>query len=333
VVVWRGCRKSIVVNASPGVGRRAARAGRVERVFDDRPGVLRVLPKAVRTHQWVKNILLFVPLLTAHEFTNLALVARALCAFLAFCLCASGVYLLNDLLDLESDRRHAKKKDRPLAAGNLPIGAGVALVALLQAAAAALSLLLPPLFWLALAAYWGLTLAYSLYFKKKPLLDVHVLGGLYTLRVLAGNAATGIAYSPWLLSFSLFLFLSLALLKRFAELRSLAEQKLTAAKVRGYLETDMPAIPSLGMGSAFLCVLVLALYINSPQVEALYRTPVILWLLCPLIMYWVSRMWLIAYRGKMDQDPVVFALKDRVSYVVGLCAGAVLLAATLSWSL
>ena len=184
-----------------------------------------------------------------------------------------------------------------------------------------------------LALYYVLTLAYSLYFKRKLLLDVFFLGGLYTIRVLAGNAVTGIAFSPWLMAFSMFLFVSLAFVKRVAEFDKVGQQDLISTSGRSYRVIDKQTLVSLGTTSGLMCVLVLALYINSPQVEPLYQTPFLLWLLCPLVMYWVSRVWVITCRGRMDDDPVVFALRDGVSYIVAICAAAVIVAATVSWGL
>jgi 4-hydroxybenzoate polyprenyltransferase len=177
-----------------------------------------------------------------------------------------------------------------------------------------------------------LTLSYSLYLKRKLLIDVHVLAGLYTVRILAGGVAVGVVCSPWLLAFSMFLFLSLALVKRFADLGHLEGRADAASTGRGYQDTDRQVLACLGSASGLLCVLVLALYINSPQVEALYRTPAALWLLCPLIMYWVARMWIIAARGRMNADPVVFAVTDRVSFLVGACAGLVVFVASRHWA-
>ncbi|MCC6554528.1 MAG: UbiA family prenyltransferase [Polyangiaceae bacterium] len=297
--------------------------------FDARRPRWRALAKALRVHQWSKNALVLVPLLTSHRLLDAALAARAAIAFVAFSLCASSVYLMNDLLDLAADRRHATKRARPLASGDLSLGAGAAACALCLAGGAATSLLLPGAFRAVLALYFVLTVAYSTYLKRKLLVDVHLLAGLYTIRVLAGNAATGIAPSGWLLTFSMFFFLSLALLKRFTEVRDLSARRIEAVAGRGYLPRDTDALYGLGTSSGFLGVTILALYIRSPQVVALYRTPAALWLLCPLLLYWVSRMWVLAHRGGMPSDPVLFALRDRVSYCVGLAAGAVMLAATL----
>jgi len=333
LLVWSESRKGIVVNARAAILARAREVCHVAAVLDDRPHVLRSLVRAARAHQWVKNLLIFVPLITSHRLTDLTLVLSAFLACVAFSLCASSVYVLNDLVDLQADRKHHKKRHRPFAAGNLPLSAGVVLEVFLLATAFSICWFLPPKFGLTLAAYCLASLAYSLYLKRKLLVDVFLLGGLYTIRVLAGNAATGIAYSSWLAAFSMFLFVSLAFVKRYTELSRSGQKELESLPGRGYLTLDKSIVANLGTSSGFLCVLVLALYINSPQVEPLYGTPILLWLLCPLLMYWISRLWIITCRQKMDSDPVVFALKDKLSYLVAACAGVVLVLATFKWSL
>jgi 4-hydroxybenzoate polyprenyltransferase len=329
--VWQHANKAIVVNANRRVARQARIVSEIEAVFHDQPHPLRTLAATLRVHQWVKNVLVFVPLITSHRLTELPLVLLAACAFLAFSLCASSVYTLNDLIDLNSDRTHEKKKRRPFAAGNLSLLNGLPLQLVLLSAVVGLVVFLPPLFALTLGVYYLATLAYSTYFKRKLLLDVFVLAGLYTLRVVAGSAVIGVACSPWLLAFSMFLFTSLAFVKRYAELTSSQGRDMMHGSGRGYLLMDRSIIANLGTTSGFLCVVILALYINSPQVEPLYKTPIVLWLLCPLLMYWISRVWVFAAREKMDMDPVVFALKDRISYGVGLCAAAVILVASCQW--
>jgi len=331
--IWREANKAIVVCAGARLTRKAQSVSCVECVMEVPSRPWRDLRAALRVHQWVKNILIFVPLLTSHQLFDLVPLTSALGAFIAFSLCASGVYVLNDCIDLQTDRRHDKKRHRPFAAGKLSLPFAFLLLIALTGGAAAISLRLPHVFQFTIALYFGLTLAYSFYFNLKLLLDVFFLGGLYTIRVLAGNAATGIAFSPWLLAFSMFLFISLAFVKRVAEVDKHGQQDLLTTSGRGYRAIDKQTLVSLGTTSGQLCVLVLALSISSPQVELLYRTPILLWLLCPLVMYWVSRVWIITCRGRMDDDPVVFALRDGVSYIVGLCAAAVIVAATVAWEL
>jgi 4-hydroxybenzoate polyprenyltransferase len=293
-------------------------AGSVAATFPDRRNTLRAVVRALRPHQWAKNVLILMPLLAAHRATDLSLVGTALLAMVAFCLCASSVYLLNDLLDLEADRAHPRKSKRPFAAGDLSILAGLALAPALLVTGALLAALLPAKFQLVFAAYYVLTLGYSFFLKGQVLLDALALAGLYTLRVIAGAAAVSVPLSFWLLLFSVFLFLSLAFVKRFAELDGLRRQQRLRAAGRGYYVEDLPMLQSLGSASGYLSVLVLALYINSPEIQALYSRPKAIWLLCVLMLYWVSRVWMQASRGLMHDDPVVFALKDRVSVGIGV---------------
>ena len=311
--VWSRARRAIVVNAPRTLAQQAGRVSQVERVFDRNGGRARSWLKALRLHQWLKNLLIFLPLLTAHLVLVPDALVRSLLAFFSFCLCASGVYLLNDLLDLESDRRHSRKRLRPFAAGTLPISAGLVVAPLLTLAALALALAISKLFALTLAGYYVLTLAYSFFFKRIAMLDTVVLAGLYTIRIIAGTAALRIGVSFWLLAFSMFLFLSLAMIKRYTELRGLLMAGDSRSVGRGYAVDDLPLVQSLGASSGYLAVLVLALYINSTASELLYRHPPVLWLLCPLLLYWISRAWLIAHRGGMHDDPVVFAVSDRTS--------------------
>jgi len=334
VPVWRGCSRSIVVNASERVGKQAASVSTVERTFPRAgPGGIKTLRRAIRDHQCVKNFLIFLPLVTSHQVAHFAPLLNALLGFIAFSFCASSVYVLNDLVDLRNDRLHPTKRKRPLASGDLSIPQGLALLVVLMAAAVLTALRLPVPFLIVLGIYYSLTLAYSLSLKRRLLVDIFVLGGLYTIRVLAGSAATGIETSPWLLAFCLFFFLSLALVKRYTELRVLKDEHRSAISARGYIPADLPLLGSLGTSSGFLCVLVLALYVNSPQVIPLYRSPAVLWFLCPLILYWISRIWLMAYRGTMNDDPVLFAVRDRVSYLTVACGGAILAMATHNWRL
>ncbi len=310
--------------------RAAAEAGELT----DARKAGRVAPfvRALRVHQWIKNLLVFVPVLMAHRVLDAPAMTAAACAFLAWCLCASSVYVVNDLLDLEADRRHPHKRRRPLASGALNKKTAAVLVPVLLLPGLALAfLLLPPLFGLALLLYLSLSTAYSLFLKRLPIVDVMVLAGLYTLRVLSGGIAAGVAVSPWLLAFSMFLFLSLAFVKRYTELRSAASDDAHGeTSRRGYAREDMELLKSFGTSSGYLSVLVLALYINqSREVTLLYRSPWALWLIGPCLLYWVTRVWLLASRGRMHDDPVVFTVKDPVSYALGAIIAALIVAA--SW--
>lgn len=284
--------------------------------------------RALRVHQWVKNILLFVPVVLDHRLSDPAVVTRALAAIVAFCLAASGAYVANDLLDLEADRAHRSKRHRPFASGALHPNFGRVLAPLLFANALLIATLLHSEQFLGLLLlYVVTTTAYSVYLKRVAVLDVIVLAGLYTLRVLAGIAATGVTFSSWLLAFSTFLFLSLAFLKRYAELTGFVAGDADPLHRRGYQRRDREWLGAMGGASGYLAVLVLALYINSEQVTALYEQPLLLWLICPLLLFWISRMWLLAYRGDMDEDPIVETVRDPTSYVVGALVAVVLLAA------
>jgi 4-hydroxybenzoate polyprenyltransferase len=287
---------------------------------------LLAVPQALRAHQWVKNLLVFVPVLLDHKIFDPPVLSKAMVAFAAFCFAASGTYVLNDLLDSDADRRHRTKRNRPFAAETLSRSFGFSIVPLLFVAALLCSLWLPPKFVFLLVTYVVLTSAYSIYLKRIAILDVLLLAGLYTLRVLAGVAASHVRFSTWLLAFSMFLFLSLAFLKRYAELSEL-KGATEALERRGYLRSDREWLGSMGGASGYLAVLVLALYINSEQVMALYRMPLLLWLICPLLLYWISRMWLLAHRGRIDQDPIVATVRDPVSYVIGALVALVLYAA------
>jgi len=286
--------------------------------------------KALRVHQWIKNVLVFVPLLMAHKIFDTTSLIRAAYALAAWCLCASGIYLLNDVFDLKTDRLHPRKKLRPLAAGTItPASVWILSPLLILAGLAIAFLLLPEPFGLAIVIYLVLTTAYSAYLKRLLMVDVLVLAGLYTLRVLSGGYATGIPVSPWLLAFSMFLFLSLAFVKRYTELRGMNADGAPLASRRNYTSEDTELLKNFGTVSGYLSVLVLVLYINSKEVVSLYRQPTILWLVGPCLLYWITRVWLLAHRGKMHDDPIVFTVKDPASYVVGAMVVAVVVAATL----
>jgi 4-hydroxybenzoate polyprenyltransferase/phosphoserine phosphatase len=322
LAIWKRGSGAIVVNGGTRLEAEASRSVRVVRSFPSRARPLKSIIRALRPHQWAKNVLIVVPLLAAHGVADPGALSAALLAFVAFSLCASSVYLLNDLLDLEADRAHPRKSKRPFAAGDLSLLAGLTLAPILLAAAVLTAAFLPPKFWLVLATYYAFTCAYSFVLKGMVLIDALALAGLYTLRIIAGSAAVAVPLSFWLLLFSVFLFLSLAFVKRFAELDSMRRQQRLRAAGRGYHVEDLSLLQSLGTASGYLSVLVLALYVNSPEVEVLYSHPKVIWMLCVLLLYWISRVWMIAQRGRMHDDPVVFALKDRQSLGVGVLAAA-----------
>lgn len=270
---------------------------------------------------------MLVPLLAAHRFLDPTAIVLAAGSFVAFGLCASGTYLLNDLLDLAPDRLHPRKRRRPFAAGILPIRHGLLVLPLLVMAGFAIALAIGPAFALALLAYCAMTLGYSFKLKRIVMVDVVMLAALYTVRIVAGAVAIDQPLSFWLLAFSMFIFLSLALLKRYTELDSARNSGKEKAAGRGYGTADLPLLQSLGAASGYISVMVLALYINSPESLRLYSRPQVLWLLCPLLLYWISRAWIIAHRGRMHDDPVVFAATDRGSQIIGLLFVFVALAA------
>ncbi|MNZ70521.1 Decaprenyl-phosphate phosphoribosyltransferase [compost metagenome] len=319
IPVWAAARQAYVVNPEPGVERRAHAQGNVQQVILSNQAGLKVWMRALRLHQWMKNALIFVPLLAAHQLINPLLLWQGILAFLFFGLCASSVYLLNDLLDLADDRHHHSKRNRPFAAGHLSIKSGVMVfpVLLIMAFGGAV-LLLPWQFAGVLVAYYILTLAYSLSLKRHMAIDVIALAMLYTVRIIAGAAACGFELTFWILAFSMFMFLSLALVKRYAELREARNKgKSEKTRGRGYYPGDLEMISSLGASSGYLAVMVLALYIQGQSTTGLYAHPQVIWLACPLLLFWITRVWMLTHRGHMHDDPVVFAVRDRVSLIVG----------------
>lgn len=325
--VWERAAGAIVVNNGTKLVRDASRRAEVLGHFPSENGGLLTWIKALRIYQWLKNLLVLVPLLTAHRFLDLPAVADGIVAFLAFGMCASGVYVLNDLLDLTPDRMHPRKRKRPFAAGRLPLLHGLLVAPLLTLAGFALAVLCSPAFALVLLCYYVMTLTYSLKLKRIVMIDVVLLAALYTVRIIGGTVAIGSELSFWLLAFSMFVFLSLAMLKRYTELAAALASGKEMAIGRGYSVADLPLVQSLGAAAGYIGVLVFALYINSPESLELYSNPKLLWLLCPILLYWISRMWIVSHRGDMHDDPIVFAAMDRVSQIViGLCVVIVLAA-------
>ncbi len=325
--VWRHAAHAYLV--SPPAGLRetvAAESGAEVSVIGRAPdgfAQLKLLRRELRVHQWAKNLLLFLPAFGAHRWDTHTLLAAFL-GFVAFSLCASSVYVLNDLLDLPHDRRHRTKRHRPFASGDLPLRLAPLLLGITLFGGFGLSLLLPWPFLLMLAGYYVATLSYSFVLKRRVAFDVIMLAALYTIRVFAGGAATGIGFSPWLLAFSMFLFFCLAIVKRLTEIAQHVRGGGTEAiSGRGYRPEDIDMLRGLASASGTMAVLVLALYVNSPEVRILYPRPEVLWLLCPLLLFWVSRMLIVANRGDMHDDPVVYALSDRTSLAT---LGAALLA-------
>ena len=317
LAIWHQARKSILVNANRALEHRVNALGNLEKVFISKKNTLYAMLKAIRPYQWTKNLLLFLPMIAAQKVSEGVTVVQMVVAFFSFSLCASSVYLLNDLFDLEADREHPLKRKRPFASGALPVVQGFWLTPLFIGCALIFSMLLPVRFSVALLLYYSLTLAYSFKLKRIVIIDIMMLALLYTVRIVAGAVAFKVPLSFWILLFSVFLFLSLALIKRYAELETLRRKGKLTASGRGYHVEDLAMLQSFGTSAGYMSVLVLGLYINSPAVESLYRYPERIWLICMLLLYWLSRAWMKAHRGKMHEDPLVFALRDKVSWAVG----------------
>lgn len=314
--IFRGAMGGAIVGARPDLIKKALRVNPRLKILCPMPSFASSLLKALRPHQWVKNILLVVPLLSAHLFNQPIKWVFAFEGFLSFSLLSSAVYLLNDLNDLDEDRGHPQKKTRALASGELKIfEAGIA-GGFLLGISLALAWILGPAFFLCSVSYLAMAVAYNIWAKRKPGMDLIGLAAFYTLRILAGGAAVGIACSPWLLAYATFIFLSLACVKRTSELIRLQRETQYWAAGRGYGVHDMNAMTIIGISSGVVSVLVAALYVNSADVSVLYHRPQMLFFLCPLLFYWIIRVWFKALRGQMPEDPVLFALKDRASWLL-----------------
>ena len=324
LVVWASSCGAIVVSPSDALRREAAKLAPVLHTIAPVKATLKTYARAIRVHQWLKNLLVFIPLMAAHQASNLQAVSAACMAFLAFGLCASAVYVINDLLDLPSDRVHPRKRTRPFASGAVPIARGVLMVPCLLAAAALVCLGLPLAFAGALLAYFVTTCLYSFWLKNQVIVDVLLLASLYTSRIIAGAAATAIVPSFWLLAFSMFMFLSLAIVKRYSEMVAVQLQNMDKAAGRGYFVTDLPVLMSLGSAAGYCAILILALYVNSPDVTVMYSNRWALWMILPPLLYWISRTWMKAHRGELHDDPVVFAATDKQSWAIAACVGVAL---------
>ena len=329
--VWQRARRAIVVNASPALLRKAGGLSEVEQVFPPRKMGVTAVRRVLRVHQWMKNLLLFVPLLAAHQLTSAVSWLQLALAFLSFSLCASTVYIANDLLDLESDRLHPRKRTRPFASGQVPAWMGVLLAPLLLLASVLIGIEVGTAFLACLLVYFAITCAYSLGLKRVMLIDCLALAMLYTLRIIGGAAAAGLPLSFWMLAFSMFLFLSLAFVKRFAELQLHSQQGGEKLHGRGYYGSDAPLVQMLGIVSGYAAVVVMAVYLNSEAVVVQYRHPEIVWGLVPVMLFWISWIWMQAHRGRMHDDPLVFAVKDKASLLSGLAFSIVVGLGAVGW--
>jgi 4-hydroxybenzoate polyprenyltransferase len=329
LAVWKMARRAIAVEPGWQLRRQLAKLPNVERIFAQASTPARSWLRALRLHQWSKNLLIFLPPAAAHTLLQPQVAIASLTAFITFGLCASGTYLLNDLMDLESDRRHPTKRYRPFAAADISVIGGFFVAPALLGAGLLLAFkLLGWLFLATMTVYVITTLWYSLSLKRIPMVDVLTLAGLYALRVIAGSAATMLVPSFWLLAFTMFLFLSLAVAKRFSELKLMMASGRKDTPGRGYTVDDAPLLQSCGLSAGYISVLVLALYVNSDMAQKNYSHVQILWVLCPLLLYWITRVWIKTSRGQMHDDPVVFTMRDRPSIIVACIGFLLVLAAT-----
>ena len=325
--VWKFADSAVVVSPTASLAYRVEKVCSIEKLVPTPKLTFSTILKQMRLHQWAKNLLLFVPLLTSHKFFDVAAIFDMLLAFLCFGLCASATYIVNDLSDLDSDRIHWKKKTRPLASGEMPLLTGLILCVALMLGSILLLTLLPFWFVGVMCLYIVVTLGYSFIFKRLQTVDIVVLAGLYTLRIIAGAAAISVQPSYWLLAFSMFVFLCLALVKRISEIhRKMSSNSTPDDKVagRGYFVTDLGVLMSLASSAGMVSILVFAMYVNSSDVAQMYQNPMTLWLACPLFAYWIIRALIMASRGEIDEDPISFAIKDTRSWATGVLLAAVI---------
>jgi 4-hydroxybenzoate polyprenyltransferase len=332
--VWQHCSQAVVVSAPRSVARKATKSSEIIFEINKSHNILRTFLKAIRIHQWTKNILIFIPLILGHQINQTTILAAFL-AFISFSMCASSIYLINDLLDLSADRAHPDKKHRPLASGQLGLSWGVMLSIILVVGGICLAVELSRGFLITLIVYLFITNFYSTILKRIPIADVLVLASLYSIRLIAGSQASGVHTSTWLLSVSMFFFLSLAFMKRVSELKLLMQQHRNSTgrrnvrihdihiHGRGYIIDDLQILTSMGAASGYLAVVLYAQYISDSAIRVMYTTPDLLWYICPILLFWISRAWLITNRGKMHSDPVAFALRDRGSYLSFAAVGII----------
>lgn len=332
--IWKKAKERYVVLSKAAIASRRRDHWTPNQVFGVHEPVARGIFKSLRVYQWSKNVLVLCPLFLAHQWQNTDKLFQVMLAFVCFCCCASATYLINDLFDLESDRQHPTKRRRPFASGRLPLVYGPLVAAVLLAASVLIATMgLGGKFFLMLLVYFVMSLTYSLWFKRKLIVDVLVLAGLYGLRLLAGGYAVDVRISEWTFAFSGFIFTSLAFLKRYTELLRMESQNVDRTHGRGYELSDISLIETVGLTNGFLSVLVMALFINSEEVAQHYEDRSFLWFVCPLLAYWITRMWFFAKRNRMTDDPIVFAFTDRTSILVLLTATSAVLLATIGWGI
>jgi 4-hydroxybenzoate polyprenyltransferase len=326
--VWESARECLVVNAPLQVTRRLVLGRKTLREFAPRTSKFPAFIRALRCHQWSKNVLVFLPVIAAHAYFNWHAVAGAAAMFVAWCLVASGIYVSNDLLDLEADRRHPSKRLRPFASGNLPLSFGLLLAPVLLMLGLGIAATISDACLGSLLLYAVCAVAYSVHFKKRPLVDVFILAFLFTIRVVGGGLASGNPVSMWLLAFTSFLFLGLAFLKRCSELVRIQALGRRHMGSRGYGVIDLTVLQMFGVASGFIAIMVLGLYLTSAVAETHYRWPAALWAVGPCLLLWLCRLWLATARGEMHDDPIVYSTRDWVSWLMGGCVVAAFIIAT-----
>jgi len=316
--IWEACETALVVNPNESLRKKMSHLKQVEALDGPQDMSFRTIRKAMRIHQWAKNVLLLVPLLLSHQILVGDKLIDVLMALVGFGLTVSATYIWNDLLDIEADREHPSKCERPLAAGKLSIKNGIFLSLVIFSAGLLTSYFIDPGFFLLVCGYVALTLTYSFKLKSLLLVDVLMLGIFYTYRIIMGAEAADVVISPWLLAFSIFFFLSLGFVKRFSEIQNkLQKDNDPEVKIRGYFGGDISMVRSFGVASGNLSMLILALYLTSPSVAPLYNSPEWLWAICLILFYWLMRIWFLAQRNQMPEDPVLFAIHDKTSLIAG----------------
>ncbi len=311
IAIWQRCKSAVVVNGTKETIAALSHEGIKHKIIESRPNYIKTVAKLIRVRQWPKNALLFLPVVAAHALESASLLSL-ICGFFGFSFAASSVYIFNDLFDVSSDRQHHSKKSRPIASGDISFFNSIALFILMVVLSLGLGFAAGIPFIKVVVGYWFLNLVYTLYFKKQVVLDILVLSGMYTIRLYAGAAITLTPISNWLLAFSTFFFFGLACVKRYIEL---LRMKGIHAAGRGYSYEDADIVRILGVGSGLISILVLLLYIQSPEVSQLYKDQSLMWFMVPIMLFWNARLWVLTGRGQVDDDPVIFALKDGWSWI------------------
>lgn len=330
IKVWQGSRKGYAVNPSKKIEKKIQELNNVEVISRRKKSTAKLIIKEIRVYQWVKNVLIFLPVLLAHKIPDFSTTVSLIIAFFSFSLMASFIYVINDIFDIAADRQHRKKKFRPIASGELSLFKSFIILPLLAILSLGLSIaFLSHYFTLLLLVYLIINITYSFYAKKIMVLDIIILSILYTIRLIGGGIVADVLISPWLLEFSIFIFLSLAAIKRFSELYNLKQLNKDSSARRGYRTEDIDLIRNIGVISGYISVLIIGLYLNSTEVITLYKRPQLLWIITPLLLYWITRLWMVANRGLMNEDPIIFTIRDKASYIIGLSVFLIAIGATI----